>query len=83
MDGTCCKSRKGLSIVSSRHQPEHGADSAEAWQPRPFQVLVCDRFDEDDRRWITVAAAIGPNDARSQIRTLYPEVSVLTVEEAS
>lgn len=69
--------------MSGRFRPLSGADSADAWQPRPFRVLVCDRYDQDDRRWIKVPAAIGLHDAFSQVRTDYPAVSVLTAEEVS
>jgi len=65
----------------SRHQPAHGADSAEAWQPRPWNVLMCDRFDEDLRFMVHIPAAIGKNDAISQARDLYPGGSPLMAAE--
>ncbi len=67
--------------MCSRHA-EPGAGNPD-WLPRPFRVLVCDRYDQDDRRWIKVPAAIGLHDALSQVRTDYPAVSVLTAEEVS
>lgn len=67
--------------MSGRHQPEHGADSPEG--RRPYRVLVCDRFEPDERRWVTVPAAYGPHDAFSQVRYALPEVSVLRAEEAA
>ena len=67
----------------SRHQPENGADSAEAWQPRPWDVLMCDRYDEDFRFMVRVDAAIGKNDAMSQAREIHPEGSPLRAEEVT
>lgn len=46
-------------------RPLHGADSAEAWNPRLYRVQLRDT--EGPFWWVTVTA-IGPNDARSQAR---------------
>jgi len=67
--------------MSGRHQPEHGADSAEAWVPRPFLVLMEHRWN-DDRIKVRVAAAIGPRDAKAQARDLRPEYVPLQAEDA-
>ena len=64
--------------MCSRHMPEAGADSE--WNPRPWKVLMCDRFDEDFRFWVHVPAAIGAADARNQARDLHPEGSPLREE---
>jgi hypothetical protein len=69
--------------MAGRARPLNGSDSTEAWAPRPFRVLVCDRYDEDDRRWITVPLAVGPHDASSQVRLEHPGVSVLHAEEVA
>lgn len=61
----------------SRHRPSHGADSAEAWNPQPWTVLMCDRYDPDYRFSVRVDAAIGQHDAMSQARDLHPEGSPL------
>jgi len=69
--------------MSSRHQPAHGADSAEAWTPRAWDVLMCDRYDEDFRFMVRVDAAIGPRDAMNQAREIHPEGSPLRAEEVT
>lgn len=61
-------------------RPLHGADSAEAWQPRRFRVVMED--DDGGRHNVIIPAAIGPRDAMSQARDLYPYDSALTAEEA-
>lgn len=58
--------------MSGRFQPEHGADSAEAWNPTSYRVLIESVWEPGDRRWVTIPAAIGPNDARSQARDAFP-----------
>jgi hypothetical protein len=65
----------------SRHRPLHGADSAEAYVLKPYRVLMCDRFDEDDRQWVTIEAALGRHDAFNQAREKRPELSPLMAEE--
>jgi hypothetical protein len=67
--------------MSGRHQPTAGADSAEAWQPRPF-VVVMEDYDED-RINVRIPAAIGPRDAENQARDLRPGYMVLGVKEAA
>ena len=69
--------------MSGRHQPVNGADSAEAWTPRPWNVLMCDRYDEDFRFMVRVDAAIGRNDAMNQARDIHPEGSPLRAEEVT
>lgn len=63
--------------MSGRERPTHGADSAEAWHPTPWDVLMVDRFDEDFRFTVRVDAAIGQHDAINQARDLRPEGSPL------
>lgn len=50
--------------MSSRHQPEAGADSD--YTLRPFRCLVKDV--EGPAWWITIPQALGRNDAREQAR---------------
>lgn len=47
---------------------------------RPYHVLLCDRFDEDDQFSVTIPAALGPHDARNQARELHPRASILKAE---
>jgi hypothetical protein len=66
-------------VVSGRHQPENGADSA-----RPYRVSVVDRYDDLDRpRWITVPHAYGRHDVENQVADLDPALLILKVEEAA
>jgi hypothetical protein len=65
--------------MSSRHQPENGADSA-----RRYRVCIVDRCDPDDRpRWIEIPHAYGINDVKNQVADLDSTVLVLKVEEAA
>lgn len=67
--------------MSGRHQPLAGADSAEAWNPRPFVVVM---EDEDEFRInVRVPAAIGRHDAMNQARDMRPGFMVLAAEEAA
>ena len=61
----------------------NGADSSDGWDPRPFRVLMCDRYEPEIRFDARIPAAIGPHDAMSQARDLYPECSALEAREAS
>lgn len=63
--------------MTGRHQPEQGADSAAAWQPAPWRVTMCDRFEPDIRFDVRIPAAIGKNDAIGQARERYPGCSAL------
>ena len=69
--------------MCSRHKEDNGADSDEAWVPRPWLVLMCDRYDEDFRFMVRVDAAIGRNDAMNQAREIHPEGSPLKAEEVT
>jgi hypothetical protein len=53
------------------------------WNPHPWRVLMCDRFDEDFQFWVHIPAAIGAADARNQARDLHPEGSPLREERAA
>jgi hypothetical protein len=68
--------------MSGRHQPLHGADSAEAWVPRPFLVLMEHRYEEGERIKVRVPAAIGPRDAKQQAAELRPGYVALQAEDA-
>lgn len=61
-------------------RPLHGADSAEAWNPTPWVVLMED--DDGDRINVRIAAAIGRRDAYGQARDLHPYYTPLRAEEA-
>jgi hypothetical protein len=63
-------------------RPLHGADSAEAWQPRPFLVLMEERWDEGNRIKVRIPAAIGPRDAKQQAAELRPGFVALQAEDA-
>jgi hypothetical protein len=68
--------------VSGRAQPEHGADSAEAYVLKPFLVLM--RDPDGGRHEVRIRKALGPNDARSQARHQMPDCDpIRTIEEAS
>ena len=72
-------------MTSANYRPAHGADSAEAWQPKPWKAVIEDRWGTygGERRTVRIPAAIGRHDAKSQAEDLYPEYVVLTVEEAA
>lgn len=65
--------------MSGRHQPIAGADSADAWNPRPFRVVMQD--DDGIRHNVIIPAAIGPRDAESQARDRFPYDVPLKAEE--
>lgn len=67
--------------MSGRHQPEHGADSPESYILRPYRLYLVNLY-EDRRKWVTVPAAMGPNDAKGQARYEYPEWAAVKVEAA-
>lgn len=60
--------------MCSRH-PEPGA--GEEYVLRPYRVLLCDRFEPDIRFEARIKAAMGPADARSQAKYMYPDASPL------
>jgi hypothetical protein len=66
--------------MCTSQQPLTWADSE--WNPRPFRVLMCDRYEPDIRFEVRIPRAIGPNDARNQARELYPSASPLREWEA-
>lgn len=66
-------------MCASNSRPLHGADSAEAWNPRPWLVLMED--DDGGRYTVRVPAAIGRHDAKSQARDMRPDLAVLNAEE--
>jgi hypothetical protein len=62
--------------MSSRHQPENGADSA-----RPYRVSVVSQYDPNDRpKWIRFTA-YGINDLRHQVADHDETLLILAVEE--
>lgn len=65
----------------TRHRPLHGADSAEAWNPRAWKVVMQDQWEPTIRFDVRIPKAIGKNDAAGQARDKYPSCSVLAVEE--
>jgi hypothetical protein len=72
--------------MSGRHQPENGADSAQAladYALHPYRVLITEQV--GDRCWIVVTAAMGKNDARNQALDVahtagYVDVTALKIE---
>ncbi len=67
-------------MCASNARPLNGADSADAWQPRPFRVVMED--DDQGRHNVIIRAAVGPRDALNQARELHPYDSPLTAEPA-
>ena len=68
-----------------RHRPLNGADSAEAWHPVPWDVVV---EEEMGSRLEIRVNAIGRNDARGQAieearRRGYFDVTALTAEQVA
>lgn len=60
----------------SRHQPLAGADSE--YVLNRYRVLMQD--DDDDRKWVNIAAALGPRDAENQARLDHPYWTPLKAE---
>ena len=73
-------------MTAANDAPRNGAGAEyvdSEWRPRPWVVLVCDRWDEDDRHEVRIPAAIGRHDAYSQARELHPGCSPLDAREVA
>jgi hypothetical protein len=64
--------------MSGRFQPTNGADSD--YTLRHYRVLLEDDDGIGDRKWVDVAAAMGPRDAQNQAKLDNPYYVALKAE---